>query len=302
MLESLSMENKRAFSSGLGAWGTYLLLAVVAAAGATALSAFTPTAVPVAFWGNDCLCKPGRIVRVEARVHASRAKAEQNPGVEGIPVSLLLDGRFIRKGITDRDGVAIFFLRAPARAGHFRYTVALGACYGHQASALDVHAMDPGTSFVVLDIDGLLVQGGPAALRSSPVRAAAQPGTVEGVGRLAERFGIIYFSREQEVFTAPVRRWLQTRGFPPGLVVLRGDTVRLLSRSAFCKLRLDELSYFWHHDWFAVLSDERDAKALGSTRIRGILVGDGSKEVTPRTQRVVTFDDAVRTILDTTTR
>jgi hypothetical protein len=275
------MTERRGQTGGVLPWAllSVALLAIVLLGVAFLAAAVPPEAVPAHFWGTDTLCRPNRTVRVDARLYRAKAAEGANPGIAGIPVRLRFRGEGCGTALTDRDGIAVFELRSPSARGNYNLVFEVASPYRPACATATLCVRGTAERVLILDADDLLPRDGPGVFsRGKGVEAAPRAGAPEALGRLAPYAGIIYLSCRHEVRTSRVRAWLRRWKFPPGLLVLRDDTLTDLSAADFLALRLGELRFSWSGEWTGIADEPKDIEALSIACSLCLLVGEGAAD------------------------
>jgi phosphoglycolate phosphatase-like HAD superfamily hydrolase len=125
-------------------------------------------------------------------------------------------------GVPDIGGRVYFEIPASERLAVGMHRVLVVACGDRSSAEATIDVVGANTPVVVSDVDGTLTQSENAEIWSDLHVAedpTAHPGAPDVLRALASRgYHIVYLTARPEWLTMRTHRWLDTHGFPPGVV------------------------------------------------------------------------------------
>jgi hypothetical protein len=225
----------------------------------------------------DVLARPGEKVTLRAKLEREGILGI-DPNLHGVTLVFRLAGKELGRARTADEGIASLAFTVPegGRADlRVEVSLAEGSEYAAASSTLLIAVRDGKRPILVTDIDNTIANVSTLGfLGKSPEEIPELPGAAAALGRLAERFDVVYLTARDEHFVEATRRWLALRKFPAGPVFFRDLSLATLSARKYKTEALAALKKAWPTMKVGVGDRTEDAQAYLANELDAILIGD----------------------------
>jgi len=226
---------------------------------------------------EDRVCRRGNKIRLIGKLEY-RGVAVWHKGLDDRTLTFRVDGRTIGSDDTNSEGYAREKHRFKT-VGQHRLTVTYedkGRPVVETSAA--VFVWDEDDVILIVDIDGTVAKTRMLDL-VSPFgdHSPAMAGAAEVLGRLAQRFRIVYLTARPRELIAKTRRWLGRRGFPKGPVLTWDVDKDPWSRVDYKKEQIDELQDEFDHVTIGIGNTEKDHRAYRKRNLFSIILARGKR-------------------------
>jgi hypothetical protein len=177
----------------------------------------------VLLYADDVLALPGQDVNLRAHLKTPHAFR----GIANVTVAFSIDGRPIGSAVTDKQGLAQLWWKAPLKGDHkiLIQPTALppdiddedtGALKNHYELFLSVRPSDQ--KFIVVDLDHTLVNDSGVHVLSKD-DSPQMPQSQEALRRLVETYSVIYLTARPDELTRKSKFWLEANKYPAGVLI-----------------------------------------------------------------------------------